>query len=127
MRSLNRNRRLIWWARQIDTQELLDPEGNRTGQYAPVYSETETLHLFVSAAAGDAQATLFGQQLQYDRVASTAWQHCPLDEECVVWLDNDPVDDPPDYLVVQVARWKNSAVYALRKVDMGAPQGPGIV
>lgn len=118
MRSLNRNRRPVWWARQIDAQELLGPEGNRTGQYAPVYSEEETLYLYVSAAGGDAEQTLFGQQLAYDRVASTAWVGCPLDEECVVWLDADPVDDPPDYLVVGAARWKNSAVYALRRVDL---------
>lgn len=118
MRNLRRNGRLIWYAKQEEFRELLDKEGNRTGQYKSVWPDQEEIHLYVSPAGGDAGSTLFGQELRYDRVMSTAWARCPIDEQTVLWIDADPVDDPYDYVVVKRAVWKNSAVYAIRRVDV---------
>lgn len=129
MRSLSRNKRLIWWSRQVDTREVLDGEGNRTGVFESVWSPPESERVYVSAARGDAELELFGQQLDYDRVISAS-PFCPLDEQCAVWVDADPVDDPYDYVVVRSARWKNSALFAIQKVDLEyenpvLPQSPG--
>lgn len=60
----------------------------------------------------------FGSLTDYDRTMTTADPECPIDENSILWIDEDDTGGAYDYVVKLVSRWKNSTQYAIAKVEV---------
>lgn len=118
MRSLNRNKRLIYYALRTGEVENIDEYGNLTGELTPVYGATTPLYCNVSAASGEDAVAAFGNYTGYTRTICVADTTCPINEQTVVWFGVDP-SEPHNYIVVRKADSKNGVMYALQEVTVG--------
>ncbi len=115
MRSLNRNKRQIYYANRVSEAVNRDEYGNETGEPTPLYGATTPLSCNVSAAAGVDAVAAFGNFTNYSRTIFVSDTNCPITEESVVWFGVDP-PKPHNYIVVRKADSKNGILYALREV-----------
>ena len=118
MRSLNRNKRLIYYALLTGEVENIDEYGKLTGELTPAYGVATPLLCNVSAASGEDAVRAFGNFTGYSRTVSVADPNCPIDEQTVVWFGVDPTE-PHNYIVVRKADSKNGILYALQEVTVG--------
>ena len=117
MRSLNRNKRSIYYALYVKDEPILDEYGNETGESRPIYGDVQELQCNVSASLGEDSVEAFGSFTNYSRVICVADNNCPLTEESVVWFGVDSTA-PYNYIVVRKADSKNGILYALREVTV---------
>lgn len=123
MRTLNRNKKCVWYALYSDREEIMK-NGRHTGKYRVVYTQPQKLYANISGARGTADIEMFGTDLRYDRVFVTD-SKCPISETSVMWIDTEPVinndgttDTPWDYIVVRAAESINTKAYAVQKVSV---------
>lgn len=124
MKTLNRNKRKLYYCLYQDAEEIVDEYGNATGQYRPVYEEPVELYANISHATGYAQTEQFGNLDSYDKVIVTDWIECPIDENTVLFVDKEPEHNTEgelmfDYTVRRVAKSLNSVSIAISKVNVG--------
>ena len=119
MRSLNKNKRQIFYALYIGDEAIMDECGNETGERNPLYGEKTELRCNVSAASGNEAVLAFGSMTNYTRVICVADNACPLAENALVWFG---VDDtaPNNYIILRKADSKNGILYALQEVQVRA-------
>jgi hypothetical protein len=117
MRTLNRNKRRIYYALYAKDEPNYDEYGNETGEPTPVYEPAIELKCNVSAAVGADVAEAFGNLTSYSRTICVSSANCPIDEKTIVWFDRDP-SEPHNYIVVRKADSKNGILYALREVTV---------
>jgi hypothetical protein len=117
MRTLNRNKRLIYYALLTGETVAYDESGNETGELVPVYGEATELKCNVSAATGADAVQAFGNFTNYSRTMCVADPNCPIDENTIVWFGVLPTD-PHNYIVTRKADSKNGTLYALREVTV---------
>ena len=117
MRTLNRNKRKIYYALLTGEAKVTDEYGNETGEPVPVYGDAVQLRCNVSAATGADAVQAFGNFTNYNRTMCVADPNCPIDENTIVWFGRKPSDDVPhNYIVTRKADSKNGILYALREV-----------
>lgn len=119
MRSLNRNKRQIFYAVYEKDESIYDENGYETGEIAPVYSTPVELRCNVSAASGAESVEAFGSFTGYTRSICVSDVKCPLDEKAIVWFGVS-TDEPHNYIVVRKADSKNGILYALQEVKVRA-------
>lgn len=117
MRSLNRNKRTLYYALHTGEVEILDEYGNETSETAPVYGNPVELRCNVSAAHGGDAVQAFGNFTGYSRTICVTDTHCPIDEKSIVWFGAAP-PDPHNYIVVRKADSKNGILFALQEVTV---------
>lgn len=117
MRSLNRNKRTIYYALRIGEVANKDEYGNETGEATPIYGDPVELKCNVSAAVGADAVQAFGNFTEYSRSVSVSDDLCSMDENSIVWF-NSPTSGPHNYVVVRKADSKNGVLYALREVTV---------
>lgn len=117
MRSLNRNKRQIYYALRTGESLNVDEYGNETGESTPAYSEAAALRANVSAASGQEAVQAFGSFTGYSRTMFVADNACPIDEESVIWFGVEP-SEPHNYIVVRKADGVNGILYALQEVTV---------
>ena len=115
MRTLELNKRKIYYALFVEETADVDEWGNETGETTPVYSSPIELKANVSAAGGSDEVNVFGSFADYSRTLTVAGQ-CEMDENSIVWFGADPATEPHNYIVVAKADSKNNIVYALKQV-----------
>ena len=115
MRSINRDRRQIFYANPIGTEPILDEYGNDTLEVSVEYSAPVALAVSVSANVGQEAMNVFGAQTEYSRTLSMTGS-CPLEEGSKVWF-GVPVTESHNYTVAKVADSKNGFLVALREVS----------
>ena len=146
MKCLKRNKKYLYYCLlQNANAEIVDENGNRTGEKIAVYASAVTMEANVSPATGEAATEQFGDLTGYDRVIVTDWMDCPITESTVLFLDKQPayVSDsvkiyvapvPPsttpstrtrnytaplyDYVVRRVSKSLNSISIAVSKVKV---------
>lgn len=147
MRCLKRNKVPFWYCLFDRKEELLDEDGNRTGEFVAYYHEPVLLRGNVSVAHGEIQDELFGKSISYDKVILLDDPNCPIAEDTVLFVDKAPVfsegagvlfdsDGNPvldsegrmigttilqpmfDYIVRRAARSLNTAAYAIERVTV---------
>ena len=119
MRSLNRNKRSLYYANYVRDKRIFDEYGYETGESTPVYDDPVELRCNVSAASGEDAVEAFGSFTAYNRVVCVADTSCPLDEKSVVWFGVS-TDEPHNYIVTRKADSKNGILYALQEVKVRA-------
>lgn len=115
MKTLRKNQSTIKYALYKGKTEILDSNNLRTGKWKTTYYEAVTMKAYVSAARGEAQADLFGINLDYTKTLITT-PDCPIDENSILWVDDLTGDH--DYIVVQKAKSLNFTSYAIKKVKV---------
>ena len=117
MRTLNRNKRDIFYALQTGSTDNVDEYGNETSESTPTYGEAIALRLNVSAATGEEAVQAFGSFTGYNRTMCVVDKDCPLVEGSVIWFGIEP-PTPYNYIVVRKADSKNGTLYALQEVTV---------
>lgn len=117
MRTLNRNKRKIYYALRIGETANKDEYGNETGETTPIYGEALALDCNVSAAVGADAVEAFGNLTSYSRSICVTDMSCPLDEDSIVWFGVSPTE-PHNHIVLRKADSKNGILYALREVTV---------
>lgn len=144
MKTLRRNKQKIWYCTYTgEIVEILDENGNRTGEKIPMYDKWQEYDVNVSPATGLSVSEQFGNLDNYDKVLVTDDTNCPITESTVLFVDKDPgldviethfvvpatallADDEIapieyavpdyDYIVRRVAKSLNSVSIAIAKV-----------
>lgn len=119
MRTVKRNKRPVAFAFYEGVTELLDDDGNLTGEYEVSYTEPVKTLMNVSGGRGQADIALFGLTQTFARTATTEDLTTPFNTETVMWIETDPDNEPFDYRVVAVSRTINQVVLALAEVETG--------
>ena len=117
MRSLNRNKRQIYYALRSGEVANIDEYGNETGELTPVYEAATPLLCNVSAASGQDAVRAFGSFTAYSRTMFVADNNCPINEDTIIWFGVDP-SEPHNYIVTRKADSKNGVLYALQEVTV---------
>ena len=117
MRTLNRNKRQIYYALRNGEVANIDEYGNETGETTPVYDPAVELKCNVSAATGADAVQAFGSFTNYSRTMCVSDLNCPIDENAIVWF-GVPLTEPHNYIVVRKADSKNGIMYALLEVTV---------
>ena len=124
MRTLQRNKRTVWYALYQGETEQTDANGDYTGETEITYATPVAIRANVSPATGQSNLEMFGNLTDYDRVVVTDQVDVPIDENTVLWIDAEPTEDSGvegfNYIVRRVARSFNSVAIAVRKVDVDA-------
>lgn len=117
MRTLNRNKRKIYYANRVSETPLYDEYGNETGEVIPLYGATTELMCNVSATSGEEAVQAFGSFTDYSRTICVSDVNCPITEDSIVWFGIDS-SEPHNYIIVRKADSKNGIMYALREVSV---------
>ena len=122
MRTVKRNKRPVAYAFYAGMTDLVDDEGNFTGETAISYTTPVKTLMNVSGGRGQADIALFGLVSNFSRTAVTEDLETQFNTETVFWVDADPDTELHDYRVVAVARTINQVVLALEEVDKTADE-----
>ena len=115
MRSLNRNKRSLFYALRMGEAPNTDEYGNETGESTPVYGPITELLCNVSPASGEEIVQAFGSFTDYTRSVCVADVGCPIAEDSIVWFGVEPTG-PNNYIVTMKADSKNGIMYALKEI-----------
>lgn len=117
MRSLNRNKRQIYYALRTGEVPNIDDAGFETGELTPAYEAATPLLCNVSAASGQDAVAAFGNFTGYSRTIFVADNNCPMDENTIIWFGVD-TSESHNYIVTRKADSKNGILYALQEVTV---------
>lgn len=118
MRTLKRNKRPVAYAFYDGVEEIIDDDGNYTGEYKVKYTTPVKTLMNVSGGRGQADIAMFGFTNNYARTLVTEDLETPFNEETVFWIEADPDTEPYDYRVSRVARTINQVVIALAGLNV---------
>ena len=125
MRSLERNKKTLYYALYDEEIPVTDEYGNDTGQTAPGYHNPVKIRARVTPNKGKADEEAFGITTDYDRVIIPT-KELPITETSIAWVDTLPVikedgstDTPHDFKVVKIAPDINVHQYAIKKIVGG--------
>lgn len=117
MRTLERNKRPLYYALYLGEVENVDANGHLTSERTPTYGTKTKLDCNVSASAGSDIVEAFGGFTNYTRTITVADTDCPMDENSIVWFGVS-IDQPHNYIVTKKADSKNGILYALLEVKV---------
>ena len=117
MRTLQRNKRTIYYALYQGLMDVIDDEGNYTGEQAVSYSAPVEARMNVSGGRGQAEIELFGVDNPFTRTAVTDDLDTEFTTDTVFWFEADPTAEEHNYRCTGVARTINQVVIALAEID----------
>lgn len=120
LRTLERNKQIIYYALFDGKEPVIDEYGNQTGEYEILYTPPTLLKINVSAARGEYSTRQFGDTEKYDKVLMTDDLNVPITETSILWIDSLDTTKPHDYIVKKVAKSLNSVSIAVSKVSVSA-------
>lgn len=125
MRCMVRNKSKFYFSSYLDKTAILDENGNKTGEYAVLYSDPIQVYGNLSAAQGEIESRQFGESESYDKVIVLDDRNTPINEYSILWVDTLPhlnpdgsTDTPHDYIVKKIARSLNGVSIAIQKVKL---------
>ena len=118
MRTSHRDKRPVAYASYVGQTEMVDENGDYTGEYDVEYSTPVKTLMNVSGGRGQADIALFGLTQNFSRTAVTQDLDTDWNTEMVMWVERNPDTEPFDYRISQVARTINQVVLALEEVDV---------
>lgn len=129
-----RNKRTVWYALYEGTTEIVDPDGNKTGERLPVYGKVQAMRVNISGTSGLTNNNLsgkveyqpYGQQNMYVMTLNPLPSDCWIDEMSVFWVDTKPVlkedgttDTPYDHVIYRIAGSLNWRACQIARVQRG--------
>lgn len=142
MRSLRKNTQPLHYATYSEEIKVYKRDENGNIEYVEIdgslvpielgtvagYNEPVLFYANISAGRGEAQADVFGSNVDYTRTISTTDMTCPINELSLIWIDNkveynaDGMVNPDsaDYKVAAYpAKSLNNIVIAIKKLPKG--------
>lgn len=114
MRCMKRNKQSFYYANydSAKTTDVVDDDGNYTGEHELAYSKPEQFKASISSAIGDTEIEIFGKDLQYDKtICFDKNRPEGFDEYSVLWIDKEPYENGTltgyDYIVKKIAKSLN--------------------
>ena len=112
---MKRNKQKFYYANfdSASTTDVVDENGNYTGESGLAYTEPVKFYASISSAIGDTEVTLFGKDLKYDKtICFDKFRPEGFDEYSVLWIDKEPYDSNHnkvghDYIVSKIAKSLN--------------------
>ena len=117
MRASLRDKRPVAYAFYDGMTEMVDGDGNYTGEHEITYTTPVRTLMNVSGGRGQSDVSLFGLTDTFARTAVTDDLTTPFDTTTVFWVECDPDTEPFNYRVVAVSRTINQVVLALAEVE----------
>ena len=117
MRTNLRDKRPVAYAFYDGMTEMVDGDGNFTGEHEITYTTPVKTLMNVSGGRGQSDVSLFGLTDTFARTAVTDDLTTPFDTTTVFWVECDPDTEPFNYRVVAVSRTINQVVLALAEVE----------
>lgn len=119
MRTQVINRTPFYYALYEGKTPVEDGQGFYTGEDTIQYSDPVLYTRGnISPATGMSNTEQFGNLDNYDKVIVTSDMNCPIDENSVLWIDEDDTENPYDYIVKRVSKSKNGISIAVAKVKV---------
>lgn len=121
MKMCKRNKKTFYYKPFSGRTADVDSAGDYTGTYSLTYGDLVTCQASISPNKGTASIEMFGSDLDYTKTIITDDMNCAMDENSIVWIDNDPTldtPDPYDYIVKAKAEGLKCIAYAVKKVDV---------
>lgn len=118
MRCLRRNKEKIYYANFVESEELIDEWGNKTGEYRVERTLPIPLNTHVSPSVGESDVRGFGTNVDYDRVVVCDDPNLDIQESSVLWIGVDPTTEKHNYIVKKVAPSMNFTTLAIKKVEV---------
>lgn len=120
MRTIQRNKRTIWYALYQGDTELVDGDGNLTGEHADSYTTPVETRMNVSGGRGQAEIEIFGIENPFTHTAVTDDLTTPFDTDTVFWFGIEPMNGQAqvghNFRCTGVSRTVNQVVIALAEV-----------
>lgn len=123
MRNLVKNKKPFYALNYLRNEDVLDEDGNLTGEKTVIYTKAFKVKANISGARGSSQSEIFGTDIRYDKsfVLTTAeFKRLKLTENSVFFIDKKPTyeDGQPlyDYRVKKIAEVINDVAIAVEKV-----------
>ena len=130
MRTTQRDKRTIWYALYEGLVDVVDDDGNLTGEKSVSYSEPVKTRMNVSGGRGQAAIEEFGVENPFTRTAVTDDLVTPFETDTIFWFGIDPVKDgiktTHNYRCTGVARTVNGVTIALKEVDTDESEFPPV-
>ena len=118
MKMCERNKKTFYYRPYAGKTAEVDEDGYETGNSTIIYGELVTAKASISPSKGKSSIEMFGSDLNYNKTIITDDMTCSMNENSVVWINNDPETDTYDYVVVAKAVGLLSISYAIRRVDV---------
>ena len=118
MRTVQRNKRTIWYALYNGVTEVVDEDGNYTGEQEVSYGEPIQARMNVSGGRGQAEIELFGVDNPFTKTAVTDDLTTPFTTDTIWWFEADPETDPHNYRCTGISRTINQVVIALAEISV---------
>jgi hypothetical protein len=114
MRCLERNKRLLYYAKYIGRSEGRDSDGFLTGEEMLEYEDAKAWRVNITPATGDVSQQAFGAFQDYTAVLCTT-DDCPVTEESRLWIGRAP-KTAHNYVVKRIAKSLNSTLIAVKEL-----------
>jgi len=118
VRTVQRNKREISYALYSGVTDVVDSEGNLTGEQTVSYATPVTTRMNVSGGRGRAEIELFGVDNPFTRTVVTDDLTTPFNTDTIWWFEANPLTDPHNYRCTGVSRTINQVVIALAELDV---------
>lgn len=113
MRSLEINKRKIFYAQQIGAEEV-----DEYDEAKAIYSEPQPLDIKVEYVNSSVSITEYGRVVTCDVKLLTSNTSYPFDDKTVFWIDTS-TSNPHDYVMAEVPKKSiNGTVYYLKRVEV---------
>lgn len=117
MRCLERNKQTVYYKTHIGVTDVVDEDGNYTGDKVDSYSEQKSVRLRVTPDRGDTDIEIFGTSLDYDRTMQGDDPSIEIDENTILWIGT-PSAGEHNYIVKRRAEDINFVQWAIKRVDV---------
>lgn len=121
MRTSQRDKRTVWYALYQGDTELVDGDGNLTGEHADSYSTPVESRMNVSGGRGRAEIELFGIDNPFTHTLVTDDLKTEFNTDTVFWYGIAPNDGQNlvehNFRCTGVARTINQVVIAIAEVN----------
>lgn len=121
MRTLQRNKREISYALYSGVQDVVDSEGNYTGEQEVSYATPVTTRMNVSGGRGRAEIELFGVENPFTHTVVTDDLTTQFGTDTIWWFEANPATDPHNFRCTGISRTPNQVVIALAEVEVSKP------
>lgn len=145
MKTLKRNQRPFYYCLYQEKRDVVNENGNKTGEKIRLYADPVRMMANISPATGQSNTEQIGNLDNYDKVIVFEDVNAPIDENTVLFLDMEPeftegvtvaytpsatlFGEPTvdvqtvripkyNYIVRRVAKSLNSVSVAVRKVEI---------
>lgn len=102
MRGAFRNRRPVWYANFVGTEDVVDSYGRNTGVPRTVYTNPKKIWVNKSTTSGltnnnisgKVRRYVYGEERDYNVTINPIPDNCDISEQSVLWVDMEPVIEP---------------------------------